>query len=121
MNENPAVVIPRLRPLRYPRDYPKPTCGRKGIDVALAIDALEWTLTGRCDVAVILSHDTDLLPAVEAIARLKGREHVETVSWTSDAFSSRLRTKPDVIHHHYVSQQVFARIETPVNYAHSQS
>lgn len=121
MKENPELVIPRLRPLRYPRDYPNEPAVEKGIDVALAVDSLEWTITGRCDVAIILSHDTDLLPVVEAIARLKGKDHVETASWTSNAFSKRLRTKPDVIHHHYISEQVFKRIETPVNYAHAPS
>lgn len=118
MKENPEVVIPKLRPLRYPRNYPAEPAVEKGVDVQLAIDALEWTLTGRCDVAVIVSHDGDLLPAVEAIARLKGQDRVETASWTSSHFNKRLRAKAPVPHHH-VSEEVFRRVETVVNYAHA--
>jgi len=117
MNENREVVIPKLRALRYPRDYPAQPAVEKGVDVQLAVDALEWTLTGRCDIAIIFSHDGDLLPAVEAVARLKGREGIETASWTSSYFNKRLRAKPPVPHHH-ISEEVFRRVETPVNYAH---
>jgi hypothetical protein len=116
INENPAIVIPRLRPLRYPRNYPADPAVEKGIDVQLALGAVEWTLTGQCDVAVVFSHDTDLLPVPEVIARLAGPDHVETASWTSPTFSSRLRPKPEVAHH-YITEKVFQRIETPVNYA----
>lgn len=118
MKENHEVVIPRLRALRYPRDYPTEPAVEKGVDVQLAIDALEWTLTGRCDVAVIVSHDGDLLPAVEAIARLKGVDHVETASWSSPYFNKRLRSKPPVPHH-TISEEMFRRVETPINYAHA--
>jgi uncharacterized LabA/DUF88 family protein len=116
MAENPSVVIPRLRPLRYPRDPSEPPV-EKGVDVNIAIGVVEQVLTGGCDVAVLFSHDTDLLPAVEAVARLKGPASIETASWTSPLFHSRLRTKVRGIHHHQISQAVFERVETRVNYA----
>lgn len=120
INENPSVVIPRLRPLRYPRNYPADPAVEKGIDVQLAVGALEWTLTKQCDVAVIFSHDTDLLPVPEVITRLVGRDHVETASWDSSRFDSRLRPRPSVPHH-YISEAVFRRVETPVNFAYVSS
>lgn len=114
--ENPAVVKPRLRPLRYPRSYPAEPAVEKGVDVQLAVSAIEATLTGRCDVAIVFSHDTDLLPVPETIARLVGADRVETAGWASPTFRRRLRPNPEVIHHP-VSEAVFRAVETPVNYA----
>jgi uncharacterized LabA/DUF88 family protein len=115
MNENPELVIPRLRPLRYDRDgEPR----EKGVDVELALAAVEWTLTNQCQVAVVFSHDTDLVPLVEMLTRLKGQDSIETVSWTAPHFNQRIRTRPPVFHHS-VSQDVFSRVETRVNYAHT--
>jgi hypothetical protein len=115
--ENSRVVLPRLRPLRY-RNYPKESPIEKGVDVELAVSAIEATLRGRCDVAIVFSHDSDLLPVPEAIARLVGPERVETASWVSQSFQERLRPKPAVTHH-LIPQKVFEAIETPINYARS--
>jgi hypothetical protein len=118
MKENPEVVVPRLRPLRYPGSYEADQNPiEKGIDVQMALGAVEQVIRRACDVAIIFTHDTDLLPAVEVIRRLKGPEHVETASWSSHCFRRRLRQLPDV-HHHQLSGAVFQRVETPVNYAY---
>jgi hypothetical protein len=85
--------------------------------VELAVAAVEWVLTEQCDVAIVFSHDTDLIPAVELLIGLKGSGCVETASWTSETFNRRLRTKPPV-YHHTVTAAVFASIETRINYAH---
>lgn len=111
--ENPRVVVPRLRPLRYRSNEP-PT--EKGVDVALAVNAIEATLRRRCDVAIVFSHDNDLLPVPEAIARLVGPDRVETASWVSPSFKKRLRPKAAVAHHS-IPQKIFEAVETPVNYA----
>jgi len=68
--------------------------------------------------AIIFSHDTDPVPAVEMLRRLNGLGCIETASWTSGTFNRRIRTNPP-IHHHSISQAVFDRVETRVNYAHS--
>lgn len=117
--ERRGIVIPRPRPLRYPRNYPAEPAVEKGVDVQLAVSAIEASLTKRCDVAIIVSHDTDLLPVPEAIVRLLGGHRVETASWSSPTFHSRLRPKP-AVYHHLISERVFKKIETPVNYAHAQ-
>ena len=57
------TVIPRLRPLRYPPNYPEAGPTEKGVDVQLALAAVEGVLTQLCDVAIIFSHDSDLLPS----------------------------------------------------------
>ncbi len=117
MKENPKIVIPRLRPLRYERD------GRaveKGIDVQLGVAAVEHVMRELCDVAIIFSHDTDLRPVIEAIMELKGPRHIETASWRSETFSSRLRVpgrRGAAIFHHEITSADFRRVETPINYA----
>jgi hypothetical protein len=118
VREAPQIVIPRLRSLRYPADYPQAPAVEKGVDVNLALGAIESVLMKMCDVAVIFSHDTDLLPVPETLARLGGTNAVETASWVSDAFRKRLRPKP-AVYHHEISASVFQRVETRVNYAHT--
>ena len=112
-NENACVVV-SLRPLRYGSDgVPQ----EKGVDVNLAIGVVEQTMKAGCDIAILFSHDTDLLPAVEAVARLRGPGHIETASWKSQDFHQRLRTKIRGVFHHEISEQVFSRVETRINYA----
>ena len=117
--EAPAIVVPRLRPLRYPPDYPARAAVEKGVDVELAVNAIEASLRGRCDVAIVFSHDTDLLPVPEAIARLLGPHRVETASWVSPTFRGRLRPKGPVFNH-AIGRRVFDLVQTPVNYARPQ-
>ena len=118
MKEAPEIVIPRLRPLRYPYGYPTEPAVEKGVDVNLAVAAIEHVLTDVCDVAIVFSHDTDLMPVPETIARLRGADRVETASWQSPTFQRRLRAKGPV-YHHYVSEPMFRSAETRVNYARS--
>jgi hypothetical protein len=87
----------------------------RGVRAALAAERA-W-LTNTADVAILFTHDTDLLPAVEMVARLKGARPIETASWSSRSFAQRLREVPGV-HHHRISGKVFELVETPVNYAH---
>jgi uncharacterized LabA/DUF88 family protein len=88
------------------------------VDVNLALGVVEQVLTRACDVAVLFSHDTDLLPVVETVARLRGPDHIETASWRSLDFQQRLRSKIRNVYHHDITAPVFARVETRINYAH---
>jgi hypothetical protein len=49
----------------------------KGIDVALAIDFVTMAVRGEYDVGVIMSTDTDLKPALEAVAQMRGSPYPE--------------------------------------------
>lgn len=61
----------------------------KGVDVALAVDLVRLAAEGSCDVAVVFSRDTDLMPALEAVRDVpRLRLHVEVATWQG---SSRLR------------------------------
>ncbi len=118
IKEGGSAVVPRLRPLRYPPSHAADRAPvEKGIDVQLALAVAETILTDTADVAILFTHDTDLLPAVELVARLKGPARIETASWSSHTFAQRLREVPGV-HHHRITGKVFELVETPVNYAH---
>ena len=77
---NPQVTAVR-RMLRYPSDYPAGRPQEKGIDVALAIDFLRLAVQGAYDVGIIASHDSDLVPALEAVRDMH-LAHVEVAGWS---------------------------------------
>jgi hypothetical protein len=121
IKEGGSMVVPRLRALRYPpRHAANQTPVEKGIDVQLAVAVAETAVTEAVDVAILFTHDADLVPAVEMVARLRGPRHIETASWTTRAFQQRLREIPGV-YRHRISGKVFDRVETRVNYAHKTS
>ncbi len=66
--------------LRYPKGSPIQPPQEKGIDVALAVDFVSLAHRRAYDVGVIASHDTDLMPAFEAVLELK-LAHVESAAW----------------------------------------
>jgi hypothetical protein len=117
--EGPGIVVVKTRPLRYPPDFPHSPPAEKGVDVELAVTAVEYALSDEVDTVIVFSHDTDLIPAVEAIARITGPQCVETASWTSSTFNNRLHPKvPGAsIYHHKISERMFERIATPINFA----
>jgi hypothetical protein len=114
-------MVPRLRPVRVHPETGKEE--EKGIDVALACSAVEHVLLKKCDVAIIFSHDTDLLPPVEVICRVTGVEHIETASWQSDFHYKRIPPAKQVwgtpfgVVNHTLKVELFDQVETPINYA----
>ncbi len=82
---DPLAHIVR-RDLRYPANYPLAAAQEKGVDVALAVDFVRLACEGAYDAGVIVSRDTDLLPALETVTEL-GLARVEVAAWRK---SSRL-------------------------------
>ena len=90
-----VLVFPR--PLSYPHGWPdshkpgeKPR--EKGIDVSLAIDFAVLAVTRQYDVGVLMSTDTDLKPALEAIPLLAaGRAfpRAEVAAWSGEGRQRR--------------------------------
>ena len=117
VRESPNVVVPRLRPLRY-RKGPgsELIASEKGVDVQLALAAVGCVIGGECDVAIIFSHDSDLLPAVETTRDLKSAGHVETASWASPTFKTKIPPVGGVFNH-FVDRNAFARIEDLTDYS----
>lgn len=94
--EAPAVVVTRLRPLAKQAD------GRyieKGVDVNLAACAIEWSLVHRMDTVIVVSHDSDLRPAIEVLARNRSSAAVETASWRSSSYFKRIAPYQKVVNH----------------------
>ena len=70
------------RPLRYPPRRTGLPAQEKGIDVALCIDFVAMAIDGHYDVGVIVSTDTDLLPALEFTRnRYVGVRHIAVAAW----------------------------------------
>lgn len=70
------------RPLRYPPRRTGLPPQEKGIDVALCIDFVTMAIDGLYDVGVIMSTDTDLLPALDFTRnRYAGVRHVAVAAW----------------------------------------
>jgi hypothetical protein len=59
------------RDLRYPPDWPRQAAQEKGIDVALGVDFVVMVANRACDVGILFSSDTDLVPALEALLALR--------------------------------------------------
>jgi uncharacterized LabA/DUF88 family protein len=79
------------RPLRYPADFPAQRAEEKGVDVALGIDFVRLAVQGAYDVGILMSTDTDLLPALEAVMSIKTvRVHVEVAAWAGKGANRRL-------------------------------
>jgi uncharacterized LabA/DUF88 family protein len=76
---DPRLVLVH-RDLRYPRNYPASPAQEKGIDVALAVDFFRLAIQGTYDVGIMVSRDTDLLPALEAVVEMR-LAHVEVAAW----------------------------------------
>lgn len=82
---DPVAQVIR-RDLRYPANYPLSAAQEKGVDVALAVDFVRLACEGSYDAGIIVSRDTDLLPALETVTEL-GLARVEVAAWRR---SSRL-------------------------------
>lgn len=121
---DPEIVSPRYRPVAINKKTGEPE--EKGIDVALACSAVEQVLMKKCNVAIIFSHDSDLLPPVETICRLHDAGltsgTVETASWQSDLHYKRIppaKTSwgtPWGTVNHTLKVEFFDRVETPIDY-----
>jgi hypothetical protein len=109
-----ALVVPRTRPLNY-RDPDAPR--EKGIDVLLAVDFVTMALNNAYDVGVIFSADTDLLPALEAVAALRGDAACEVACWKpSDRSARRLVLPGKRIYCHYLSRSDYDHVADATDY-----
>lgn len=107
-----AVQVIR-RPLRYPRDWPDTPCSEKGIDVALAIDVVTMGLRKQYDAAIVMSTDTDLLPAIETVYRDR-LGHIELATW---AGARRIRfPNTQLPYCHFVDRSEFNTLADTTDY-----
>lgn len=110
-----ALVTAVTRPVNY-RDPERPI--EKGVDVSIAIDFVRMAVEKEVDVGILFSGDTDLLPALEAVADLKGADACEVAGWVPSDGSSPgvLRLKGKLLRTHYLDRRVYTHTRDGTNY-----
>ncbi len=96
----------RKQKLRYSLGYLLKSKGKvheKGVDVNIAVDILVATYEDLCDHIILISSDTDLLPAIKK-AKEKGKtveyigfSHQPSVAMVANCSRSRLLTKEELL------------------------
>jgi len=71
-------VVPRARPLSY-LGWPALKPHQKGVDTELAVDVVRMAVTREYEIGIIMSTDTDLLPAIETVSSLRGTDAVPRI------------------------------------------
>lgn len=108
------------RALRYPRGWPDVPPVEKGIDVALAVDFVAMALIGEYDVGILLSTDTDLKPALEAVIGLSGTPYprCEVTAWSFPGrrHSPRLSVKGMKLWCHWLGADDYEVVADPTDY-----
>ncbi len=112
----PAERFPGQERYRRERDGPPQ---EKGVDVALAIDLVALAIRKGADRAVVMSTDTDLLPAIELAIAERGEEFIEVAAWDEPPHRHApvLRPKGASIAQRRIRRDHFMRIRDEVNYS----
>lgn len=114
--ENDGVTVIH-RELRYPTGWPTHHAQEKGIDTALAIDFVTMAVDGAYDIGVIMSTDTDLLPAIEFVrTRFAGERHLAVAAWRSPQSNRRLSIPGSNIWCHWLHRADYDTIADPTDY-----
>lgn len=123
-SSSPYVHVYR-RALQYPRGWPDACLAgerprEKGIDVALAIDFVRLAIEDAYDVGVLVSSDTDLKPALEAVWDFKGASgpRPETAAWSvPEQHCRRLAlAKPRSLWCHWMDEALYRTVKDPTDY-----
>lgn len=125
-DQSPLVKV-TTRPLLYPRGWPdshqpgeRPR--EKGIDIALAIDFVTMAVRGEYQVGILMSTDTDMKPALEAVADLTSTEAVraEVAAWSADGrHNRRLAISSRRLYCHWVGKDVYDGVADQTDYGSS--
>ena len=114
-SRNGVTIVHRA--LRYPRGWPIEKAQEKGIDTALAIDFVTMAVDGAYDLGVIMSTDTDLLPAIEFVrTRFAGHRHVAVAAWRSRRSRRRLSIPGSNVWCHWLSRDDYDAVADTKNY-----
>lgn len=108
----------------YPRGWPDKSLPgdrprEKGIDVALAIDFVRLAIEDSYDVGILISGDTDLKPALEAVWDYRGAAgpRAETAAWSRpDAHCPRLALGRN-LWCHWMDRGVYASVQDRFDYS----
>jgi uncharacterized LabA/DUF88 family protein len=121
-NSSPRVKV-IWRTLRYPANWPEEDPEEKGIDVALAIDVVVMAVRGEYDIGVVMSTDTDIKPALEAVAEISGNPfpRVAVAAWSAeDRHSRRLSISGRRLWCHWLGRNDYEVCADPTYYGSPQ-
>jgi hypothetical protein len=105
------------RPLRYPHAWPREKAQEKGIDVLIAVDLVTLAIDDAYDIAVLVSADTDLIPALEYVARrLTPAKKIEVVAWRSPGVRGRLSVPGVNVWCHWLDAAKYQAVADPTDY-----
>jgi hypothetical protein len=107
------------RDLRYPSDWPQRPAQEKGIDVALAVDLVMMVARDECDVAIVFSSDSDLLPALEAVIALRPSQapRCEVAAWAAPGVRPRALSVRGVrLRQHLLGRVAFRAVADGTDY-----
>ena len=114
------VVNVTTRILRYPLNWPAERAQEKGIDVSLAVDFVVMAVRAEYDVGVIMSTDTDLKPALEAVTTLRGVNaypRCEVAAWSvPGGYSRRLAIDATNLWCHWLNKQDYDGVADVTDY-----
>ena len=108
------------RTLRYPSDWPRRRAEEKGIVVALAVDFVVMAVRREYDFGIIMSTDTDLKPALEAVIALRGTPfpRCELAAWSAPgAHSRRLSVPGHNVWCHWLDENDYRSVGDPTDYS----
>ena len=115
-----------MRTLRYPQGWPaRNRIGErpqeKGIDVALAIDFVVMAVRRDFEVVILMSTDTDMKPALEAVAQLTATQgtRAEVASWEaqSDDTACGCQSSSATCTATGLGKDIYDQIADPVDYS----
>ena len=117
------LVRMHTRTLAYRSDSQGGVRGQeKGIDVAIAIDLVRHVVFERtCDIAVLVSADTDLLPALELIVEQRGVGAIEVATWDGGHAPGALRVEGHLVHQHHLTEKLYHRFKDLRDYSQRRS
>ena len=111
-----AGVRVYARTLRYSRD-PRVKPQEKGIDVQLAVDLVAGAVDGLYDWGVVVSTDTDILPAIEYVAGKFPKERtVEVAAWSSPPANRPLKLGGATMWCHFLDRDDFEMVRDDTVY-----
>jgi hypothetical protein len=109
-SQSPKVRV-ITRTLRYPNYWPDEKPEEKGIDVSLAVDFVLMAARDDYDVGIVISTDTDLNPALEAVVQL-GTARPEVAAWSGPhGHSRRLSIKSRKLWCHWLDNEAYGMVE----------
>ena len=95
--------------LRYPHDWPESPAQEKGVDVAIATDLVSLALRDQCDIAVVASADSDLIPAIEEVQNQTSVK-IEVAAWRGAIHRQRLSVSGPRVWCHWLTREDYEQV-----------